>query len=330
MSDVPGWWIYQGSRTPHDGLDRQLPPPPPWRKFDREAAPVAPHVPGNAMEAAIGDSYRADPETIDLVNAALYLRRPLLVTGQPGTGKSTLATAIAHELKLGKVLRWNITSRTTRQDGLYQYDPMARLHAASRGASGDDEEVGQYVRLGPLGTALLPGARPRVLLIDEMDKSDLDLPNDLLTVFEEGAFEIPELVRQADRYADARVMTADSSERVVVHKGEIRCRDFPVVVMTSNDEREFPPAFLRRCVPVRLEQPDGHKLTEIVNAHLGDDLAQRSADLIDQFLSRDAVATDQLLNAIYLTNHAARMGPINRRKLAGKMMEPLTRRPDDS
>jgi MoxR-like ATPase len=334
VPDIPAWWIYHGTGIPHDAITR-LPDPPPWRVFNRSAKPISPAVPETAAEIQNGRNYRPDPDTVDLVNAALYLRRPLLVTGRPGTGKSTLATAIAHELRLGRVLRWNITSRATVKDGLYQYDPLARLYRANRQAgtleAEEDEDVGQFIRLGPLGTALLPSARPRVLLIDEIDKSDLDLPNDLLTIFEDGAYEIAELVRQAEQFADARVMTADSTERVTIHKGRMRCSNFPVVIMTSNDERDFPPAFLRRCIQATLAQPDGPKLNEIVDAHLGG-LADESAELIDRFLtSRESgdLATDQLLNAIYLTDRAGRSGGVDRYQLAEKVMAQLSRRSDD-
>ncbi|MEV6302264.1 MoxR family ATPase [Actinoplanes sp. NPDC051861] len=328
MPDDDAWFIYQGTGREHNRIE-ELPPPPPWRAFGPDPA-LADDPPFVAevrdKERRAGERYRPDAKIVKLVNAALYLRRPLLVTGSPGTGKSTLATAIAHELRLGQVLRWNITSRVTLRDGLYQYDPLARLYAASRRddePADSDEDLGQYLRLGPLGTALLPRRRPRVLLIDEIDKADLDLPNDLLTIFEDGEFEIAELLRRPE-HTPIRVTTIDSSEPVTV-SGRNRCSRFPIVVMTSNGEREFPPAFLRRCIPVEIETPGPQKLKEIVAAHLPD-MEPGSAAVIGDFLeNREArgLATDQLLNAIYLV-YASRLDEEEtRRALADLVMTRL-------
>jgi MoxR-like ATPase len=303
------WLIYNGNGRPHDGITR-LPEPPPWRVFDGAATASPPRPAAGThrrSERHQALAYQAEPETVELVNAAMYLRRPLLVTGLPGVGKSTLAYAIAHELKLGPVLHWPITSRTTLKDGLYQYDPLSRLQAVQQDSDQDElDDIGSYLRLGPLGTALLPYERPRVLLIDELDKSDLDLPNDLLTVFEKGDYEIPELVRIAGRQRECEVPIADSTDRVRIAGGVVRCRAFPMVVLTSNAEREFPPAFLRRCIRLDLKQPDADRLSRIVRAHLGD-MADTGAGLIRRFLERRStgdLATDQLLNAIYLLNRA--------------------------
>ncbi|OIK04514.1 AAA family ATPase [Streptomyces monashensis] len=326
---MPLWPVYTGTNEPHDGITK-LPPPPPWRAFDGSPVLDAPDTAADASAVSPdrlhrARTYQATEQTVQLVNAALYLRRPLLVTGPPGTGKSSLVYAVARELRLGPVLRWNITSRSTLHDGLYQYDPLSRLYAARQaadatggadgtgstdGAVGTDDGSGieHHLRLGPLGTALLPYARPRALLIDEIDKSDLDLPNDLLNVLEEGQYEIPELVRAA-RLAPggaAEVMADGTDERVPVARGRVRCRAFPFVVLTSNGEREFPPAFLRRCVTLHLRQPDDRHLAEIVRAHLGEPDAYAQS-LIDRFLSRAGagdLATDQLLNAIYLARSA--------------------------
>src|ERR1700690_3486872 len=193
---VPDWLIYTGTGEQHDGISR-LPEPPPWRDFI--GSPVLPKPGGDCGNIHDAQSYLPTPSAVEQVNAALYLRRPLLVTGAPGTGKSTFAYAVAHELRLGPVLHWPITSRVTLRDGLYQYDPLTRLYAASKqdmGNAGSYEDIGRFIRLGPLGTALLPYSQPRVLLIDEIDKSDIDLANDLLTVFEKGEYEVIELVRQ--------------------------------------------------------------------------------------------------------------------------------------
>ncbi|WP_030667865.1 AAA family ATPase [Streptomyces sp. NRRL B-1347] len=311
------WHVYTGGRTPHDRVD-QLPDPPPWRRFT--GGPPLPTPPGDSGNRHAAVSYRPGPDAVRQVNAALYLRRPLLVTGAPGTGKSSLAYAVAHELGLGKVLHWPITSRVTLREGLYAYDPLTRLYAAGRAREGAAEpaaadDIGDYLRLGPLGTALLPYARPRVLLVDEIDKSDIDLPNDLLTIFEKGSYELVELARRAEPTAE--VMTADSTtDRVEIRDGTVTCRAFPFVVMTSNGEREFPPAFLRRCVTVDLKQPATvEELTAIVSEHLGGvvgdgsgALPQGAHDVIQRFFDRRGgglLANDQLLNAIYMCHHAA-------------------------
>ncbi len=322
MSD---WLLYTGSRRTHDGIDR-LPGPPPWRTFDGE--PVLDTPSGGSGNEHQATTYRPSDDAVQQVNAALYLRRPLLVTGPPGTGKSTLAYAVAHELGLGPVLHWPITSRTTLRDGLYQYDPLTRLYAAGRDDMPADDDIGRFIRLGPLGTALLPYRRPRVLLVDEIDKSDIDLPNDLLTIFEKGEYELPELTRRAD--PSAEVMTADGpGARVTVTGGTVRCNAFPFIVLTSNGEREFPPAFLRRCVTVELRQPSGEaELAAIVREHLGP-LADRSDDLVRRFLDRSSsgtLATDQLLNAVYLCRHA---DAADRHALADRIMPYLTGPVDD-
>lgn len=326
------WPVYRGSSEPHDGVHR-LPPPPPWRAFNGGPPLGMPSADEDAAalpyRAHRAETYRPTEKAVQLVNAALYLRRPLLVTGPPGSGKSSLPYAVARELGLGPVLRWNITSRATLTDGIYQYDPLSRLYAAGRRAEDgpvEDGAVEDHLRLGPLGTALLPYEHPRVLLIDEIDKSDLDLPNDLLHILEEGQYEIPELVRAARTRPTADVLIADSDDRVTLRHGRVRCRAFPFVVLTSNGEREFPPAFLRRCVTLELKQPLPVHLVDIVRAHLGepDDEAR---ELVALFLERGSageLATDQLLNAIYLTR-ASGLDAVSREDLAESLMPYLSR-----
>ncbi|MCZ7413684.1 MULTISPECIES: AAA family ATPase [unclassified Streptomyces] len=282
-----------------------MPPAPPWRTFGDAAPDAAPDGARDADEGPEHRPYLIGPAERDVVNAALHLRRPLLVTGHPGTGKSSLADALAHELSLGPVLRWSVNSRSRLTDALYRYDAVGRLREAnlSQHQGGSDPGIGRFVRLGPLGTALVPGDHPRVLLVDELDKGDVDLPNDLLTVFEEGRFEIPELARLPEGEDEVRVYAARGSDTVPVRRGVVRCREFPVVVITSNGEREFPPAFLRRCLRLDLPDPDERRLRAIVAAHLGEEALPRVDDLVRTFLARRApgeLATDQLLNAAFL------------------------------
>ncbi|MFC4034420.1 AAA family ATPase [Streptomyces polygonati] len=318
------WRIYRGEAAPHDDIGL-LPPPPPWRDFALSAPDRAEdghHVTELTPEErdAGADSgrrlpraaaYHVDARTVEAVNTALYLRRPLLVTGDPGVGKSSLAHAVARELRLGRVLRWPVNSRTTLRDGLYRYDSLGRLEEAGvnreGGGTGTTGDLGRFVRLGPLGTALAPYALPRVLVVDEIDKADIDLPNDLLDVFEEGTFEIPELSRAADAHPVVEVRPADDGRRVTVRHGVVHCHTFPFVILTSNGERDFPPAFLRRCVRLHLSPgADRDRLRAIVRAHLptADEDADRIIERFVQHAATGELAVDQLLNAVYFMGHA--------------------------
>ena len=251
-------------------LDR-IPPPPPWRTFGLSVKEWVEEA-KSSLEALVKEAkskksqqragkidsralgFVASERAVELVNAALCLRRPLLIEGNPGSGKTSLAYAVAAELGLPGPYRWSIVSRTTLKDGLYAYDAIGRLQETSllRQKAGEtgkikEPEIGKYLRLGPMGMAFYksqPG-QPAVLLIDEIDKSDIDMPNDLLHIFEEGFFEIPELTRlesDSEEVLSYRSQRDDSGEKITIPKGFVQCREFPLVFMTSNEAQEFPPA----------------------------------------------------------------------------------------
>ncbi len=295
MSD--DWQIFRGDpEKPHSETDRLMNGAPPWRDFTRSTD-------------YRGQTYKAKENEIRLVNAALHLRRPMLVTGPAGSGKSSLAYAIAEELQLKPVLKWPINSRTMLNDGLYHYDAIARLRDSNlKDARADD--ITNYLSLSPLGTALASAA-PRVLLIDEIDKADMDLPNDLLHVLEEGSFVIPELRRLADKQIEIQIATSDSQKQSIpVIGGVVQCRTFPIIVMTSNGERDLPLAFNRRCLRLTIEQPNHGELVDIVKSHLGKALDEKKvgnedlAALVKTFetlrAAGNVMATDQLLNLVFL------------------------------
>jgi len=186
------------------------------------------------------DSYLTNEGLQAAVNCALTLQRPLLVKGEPGTGKTLLAEAIAQALG-HRLLTWHVKSTTRAQDGLYVYDTVQRLYD-SRFGDGDVRDIRRYIRQGPLGEAFSAPERV-VLLIDEVDKADLEFPNDLLHELDRMRFRVTE--------------TGD--EVVAKHR--------PVVVITSNNEKELPDAFLRRCVFHFIDFPDAELMRRIVAVH---------------------------------------------------------------
>lgn len=184
-------------------------------------------------------TYIASEDLRHAVNVAVALGRPLLVRGEPGTGKTLLAENLASALGL-PLIRWHVKSTTKAKDGLYVYDTVARLHDSRFG--GDVRDIAKYIKLGPLGDALAAPSRV-VLLIDEIDKADIEFPNDLLHELDAMRFRIEETGR------------------------EVNATERPVVIITSNNEKELPDAFLRRCVFHYIQFPDRQLMTEIVRVH---------------------------------------------------------------
>ena len=184
--------------------------------------------------------YVASRQLLDSVNVAIALQKPLLIKGEPGTGKTMLAEAVAQSL--GKrLIVWNIKSTTKAQVGLYLYDTIQRLYDGQFGEEGVDD-ISRYIRLGKLGEAFAADEQA-VLLIDEIDKADLEFPNDLLWELDQMEFYIHETKRT------------------------VKAKHRPIVIITSNAEKELPDAFLRRCIFHYIDFPDEELMEEIVRAH---------------------------------------------------------------
>jgi MoxR-like ATPase len=296
----------------------QLGPPPPWREFPRKP---------------LGLKFQPPKGLPDAVNAAISLRRPLLVTGMPGSGKSTVIESVAEELDLDPVLHWHITSRSVLTEALYQYDVLGRIHEQQlrrdTESVGATDDIAPFLQLGPLGTALVPSKRPRPLLIDEIDKSDLDLPSDLLDVLERGEYEIPELIRYKVKQVPVRMWGSDKTH--TVRDGKVQCTEFPFIVMTSNEERDFPPAFLRRCIRFSMPTPDEETVRKIIRAHLDMEvpasgpMASLVADFVRRLDARENLAIDQLLNAVFVLSGDNAPEGVYREELVGILLRELTR-----
>jgi MoxR-like ATPase len=210
--------------------------------------------------------YLPSEELVEVVNLAVYLERPLLLKGEPGCGKTRLARAVAYELEV-PYEAWNVKSTSRAKDGLYTYDAVGRLRDAQLAAAGrlSDEKIQEidephtYVRWGALGRAFQNEQRT-VVLIDEIDKADIDFPNDLLLELDEQRFVVEE--------------TGE----------EIRAKAAPIVIITSNDEKDLPDAFLRRCLFHYVEFPKRDRLIEIVKAFFPTSPEQLVDAIIDRFL----------------------------------------------
>ncbi|MGL6425740.1 AAA family ATPase [Aeromonas hydrophila] len=232
------------------------------------------------MGFAGSDRYLASESLKMAVNAAIVLEKPLLIKGEPGTGKTELAEAVARHLGT-ELIAWHIKSTTKAQQGLYEYDAVARLRDSQLG----DPRVGEishYIRRGKLWQAFTADQRP-VLLIDEIDKADIEFPNDLLQELDRMEFDVYE-----------------TGER-------IKAQQRPVVIITSNNEKELPDAFLRRCFFHYIRFPDKAEMQAIVKLHYPDLKESLLGEAMDLFFElreveglRKKPSTSELLDWIRL------------------------------
>ncbi len=222
--------------------------------------------------------YVASEQLLAGVNVAIALQKPLLIKGEPGTGKTMLAQAVAQSLGK-KLIIWNIKSTTKAQDGLYMYDTIQRLYDGQFGEEGVDD-IARYIKLGKLGEAFEADEQV-VLLIDEIDKADLEFPNDLLWELDQMEFYIHETKRT------------------------VKAKHRPIVIITSNAEKELPDAFLRRCIFHYIDFPDEALMEEIVRVHYPDvegKLLQAAMDVFYEIRSyrdiRKKPSTSELIDWI--------------------------------
>ena len=258
-----------------------------WYRGDGRRGEITPELPGSLLHAHVSPAgYLADQGLIDAVNVALHIGQPLLLAGKPGTGKTQLAYSLAWELRLEPVLKFETKSTSEARDLFYAYDALGRFHeinvgSGAEGTGGDPDAILNHITWNALGLAILhanepravadiypsghPGKRRSVVLIDEIDKAPRDFPNDLLNEVEHMYFKVPELRH--------RRIEAD--------------RDlWPLLVLTSNSEKNLSEAFLRRCVFYNIPFPDPDRLRAIVHRRLGEQAlggGRRLDDALDLF-----------------------------------------------
>lgn len=296
------WWIFKGSKKLSDRPDS-----PSWR-FNKGSFSL-----NSGRFDYIFDE--GNKENIDIINSAIYLRKPLVITGEPGVGKSSFAYYLASSLGLNLV-KWSINSESSVKKGLYEYDILSRLNDSQlwQFKSGTDKDqlglkstpkIENYLSLGPLGTAYSKDSKddPYVLLIDEMDKGKQALESDLLDIIESNEFFIPELARLGEQKVSIELYGRRGN--VDINSGHMTCGDNPpIVIFTANDEYDFSSAFRRRCLFLELPRPDKNTLLKIVRlisetADINDDFKK----IVDNFIKEQAdgdkvLSVDQLLGAI--------------------------------